>query len=306
MGGHSRRGRSVVFVVSLAGCLLAALELSGQVDQTQRYRTLAPVVEGKLTLFPVVGDKNFNTDSLISLEQGVQSADVSISEGGRPGAFVRPRRPRGGRFSDRHFVQGPQTNEPANHLVFTNKSNQVLLLLAGEIVIVGKQNRIVAKDYLVPAHSKPTTLEVFYVEPPLLTPLDAPVQQSYEQFFGRLRLERPLGAVVAVDRQLIWVDVFASPSLFAKYWPKLIRSYAGENVSPHARPAVALPPVTQGEAQEFLEQIKANQQAVTAEPGVYRYTEFSSDSFKSFLLTGLTGDLNFDIHVAKIERWSDR
>ncbi len=305
MNGRWRRGRSVVSVVSLAAYLFAAVELSGQVQQTQKYRTLAPILQGKLTIFPVVGDKTFNTDSLISLDQGIQSADVSISEGGRPGGFVRPRHSEESEWSERP-LGGPQTNRLAKHLVVTNNSNRLLLLLAGEIVIVGKQNRVVAKDYLVPAHSKPTTVEYFYVERQRLTPLAAPVEQSYEQIFGRLGVEKPLGVVVAVDRQLIWADVFASPSLLAKYWPKLIQFYGGEFVAPRVRPAVALPPVTQQQAEEFLEQITANRQSVETEPGIYRYTEFANDSFKSFLLTGLLSDLNFDIHRAKMKRWSYR
>ena len=304
MHGRSRRRRSLFAVFSLAAaCFFTAAELPGQVQQGQKYKILAPILQGKLTVFPVVGDETVNTDNLISLDRGVQSGEVSMSEGGRPGGFARPRHSEQTEWSERP-QGGPETNRAALHLVITNHSNRVLLLLAGEIVMVGKQNRVIAEDRLIPAHSKPVTVDYFRVRLPALTPLGAPVQQPYEQFFGPLRFERPLGVVVAVDRQLIWADVFASPSLLAKYWPELMRFYAGESVGPSIRPAVTLPPVTEQQAQKFLERTTADKERIATEPGIYRYTEFENDRFKSFLLTGLFSNLNFDIHLAKMRRWS--
>jgi hypothetical protein len=52
-----------------------------------------------------------------------------------------------------------------NRLVLVNNSNRPLLLLAGEIVTGGKQDRVIGKDRLVPAHSDPIDLSVFCVEP---------------------------------------------------------------------------------------------------------------------------------------------
>jgi len=52
-----------------------------------------------------------------------------------------------------------------NRLVLVNNSKRPLLLLAGEIVTGGKQDRIIGKDRLVPAESDPVDLSVFCVEP---------------------------------------------------------------------------------------------------------------------------------------------
>jgi hypothetical protein len=49
--------------------------------------------------------------------------------------------------------------------VLINNSKRPLLLLAGEIVTGGKQDRIIGKDRLVPAESDPVDLSVFCVEP---------------------------------------------------------------------------------------------------------------------------------------------
>jgi hypothetical protein len=92
----------------------------------------------------------------------------------------------------------------------------------------------------------------------------------------KLRVERirqftgdGLGAVVAVRGELIWADLFASASLLGKYWPKLIRSYAAEGLTPRAWPVKDSMP-SQASAQDFLDRLKARRQTVETEPGVYR------------------------------------
>jgi hypothetical protein len=49
--------------------------------------------------------------------------------------------------------------------VLVNNSKRPLLLLAGEIVTGGKQDRVIGKDRIVPAESDPVDLSVFCVEP---------------------------------------------------------------------------------------------------------------------------------------------
>src|SRR6202044_806732 len=51
-----------------------------------------------------------------------------------------------------------------NRLVLINNSKRPLLLLAGEIVTGGKQDRIIAKDRIVPVGAEPIDLSVFCVE----------------------------------------------------------------------------------------------------------------------------------------------
>src|SRR5262249_48950072 len=52
-----------------------------------------------------------------------------------------------------------------NTLVLVNNSQRPLLLLAGEIVTGGKQDRVVGKDRIVPPESDPVDLGAFCVEP---------------------------------------------------------------------------------------------------------------------------------------------
>lgn len=52
-----------------------------------------------------------------------------------------------------------------NRLVLNNNSNRPLLLLAGEIVTGGKQDRVIGSDRIIPPDSGPVDLRVFCVEP---------------------------------------------------------------------------------------------------------------------------------------------
>jgi hypothetical protein len=52
-----------------------------------------------------------------------------------------------------------------NRLVLINNSKRPLVLLAGEIVTGGKQDRVIGADRIVPPDSAPVDLDVFCVEP---------------------------------------------------------------------------------------------------------------------------------------------
>ena len=54
------------------------------------------------------------------------------------------------------------------------------------------------------------------------------MQKSYESVIKQLRNQNAVGVVVAVKGHIVWADMFASSALLAKYWPKLLDSYATE------------------------------------------------------------------------------
>src|ERR1700683_3088287 len=51
-----------------------------------------------------------------------------------------------------------------NQLVLVNRGKKPLLLLAGEVVSGGKQDRIIGKDRIIPVGAQPLPLDVFCVE----------------------------------------------------------------------------------------------------------------------------------------------
>src|SRR5665213_3189108 len=103
------------------------------------YRVLKPIQSGDLTLFPVVsGDgKTSANDPFLTLDEGLRSGEVEVTEAGSVRGLVR----------SRGAVPETYRGDQVNTLVLVNRSNRPLLLLAGEIVTGGKQDRIVAVSY---------------------------------------------------------------------------------------------------------------------------------------------------------------
>ena len=143
-------------VVVMIGAVLTLELRAGEVSEGS-YKVLAPIRHGNLVIFPVISSHVHDTSQFLSLEEGLRSGEVVITELGKSGTLIRPRHTQPPvRFSD-----GAQVNR----LVLVNNSKRPLLLLAGEIVTGGKQDRVIGKDRLVPPESDPIDLSVFCVEP---------------------------------------------------------------------------------------------------------------------------------------------
>lgn len=121
------------------------------------WRLLDPVTYENLSVFPVVSSSSQDTSPFLTLEEGLATGEVIVREQGSEG-MVRGR--------DGRPVPIPQynTNASVNQLVLINRSKRPLLLLAGELVSGGKQDRIIGKDRIVPAGASPIPLDVFCVE----------------------------------------------------------------------------------------------------------------------------------------------
>src|SRR5215475_2028372 len=127
-------------------------------NATSNYSVLAPISKGKLTIFPIVAQVTHDTSDFITLDDGIRSGDVIVTEAGN--LNVRPLV-----RSQRHYVPERGSGAQVNQLVLVNNSKHPLILLAGEIVTGGKQDRIIAKDRIIPAGGDPVDLSVFCVEP---------------------------------------------------------------------------------------------------------------------------------------------
>jgi hypothetical protein len=138
----------------LVPCLLQA----GEVTPGSGYSLLSPIRSGNLTVFPVVASKSYETVEFLTLDEGLRSGDVVVTEAGQARGLIR-RRPNEARTF-------PTVRDAeVNRLVLVNNSKRPLVLLAGEIVTGGKQDRVIGKDRIVPAESDPIDLGVFCVEP---------------------------------------------------------------------------------------------------------------------------------------------
>lgn len=120
------------------------------------WRILDPVTYENISVFPVVASYGQDTSAFLTLEEGLVTGEVVVRERGSE-EMVRGR--------DGRPVYIPQpTGASVNQLVLINRSKRPLLLLAGELVSGGKQDRVIGKDRIVPVGAPPLPLDVFCVE----------------------------------------------------------------------------------------------------------------------------------------------
>jgi hypothetical protein len=279
--------------------------------------------------------------------------------------------------------------------VLINRSSKPLLLLAGELVSGGKQDRIISTDRIVPPNADPLPLDVFCVEEgrwsdgtqfsagelmvhpsvrekaavdqeqdkvwaavrngttssaeaanlqqsraalaqpaqqsqavtvtsqalsTVMTsearthsykriyeskeigdPVDAFAKQVQERFAhatGNLKGESVVGVVVAYGEDVAWSDLFASPVLFSRYWPKLLRSYAVEALG---RPQTGKQ-ASINEAREFLMPLVGHE-SVETDPEVYTLRKVTQGKYVEMELVALR-PVDITLHVLKIHRTS--
>jgi len=187
------------------------------------WRLLDPVAYENITIFPVVSSSGQDTSPFLTLDEGLSSGEVIVSEQGAAGlARTRDGRP----------VYVPQYNSGAsvNQLVLINRGKRPLLLLAGELVSGGKQDRIIGKDRIVPVGSDPLPLDVFCVEHGRWTGASSQFGQSKTIVHPSVREQ----AAVAQNQNEVWDAVRSGTSA------KLAPSHAGSagGAAPLAMPRI--------------------------------------------------------------------
>jgi hypothetical protein len=123
------------------------------------WRLLPPVTYENMSVFPVVTSTTLDTSAFLTLDEGLSTGEVVVSEQGAAGLA----RTRDHRTIPQYNAQY-STGASVNQLVLINRSKRPLILLAGELVSGGKQDRIIAKDRIVAPGSEPLPLDVFCVE----------------------------------------------------------------------------------------------------------------------------------------------
>lgn len=146
---------TTLFALVMLAVLSESTVQAGQPPAKSGYQVLAPISHGNLTIFPVVS-ANVHEGNFLTLDEGLRSGEVVVTEAGSIQPLIR-------RYQPRPLPRpgGAQVN----NLMLVNNSDRPLLLLAGEIVTGGKQDRVVGKDRIIPAKSDPVDLAVFCVEP---------------------------------------------------------------------------------------------------------------------------------------------
>ena len=186
----------------LTAVAFAGAAKAGESRSSEPYKVLPPILHSNLAIFPVVSGHSFDTSQLMTLDEGVRSGQVTITETGDEGGLVRPGQP----FPAR------RPGAEVNRLVLSNNSNRPLLLLAGEIVTGGKQDRVIASDRIVPANTGPIDLGVFCVEPGRWVGSSSKFGSMGAQM-AQPSVRTP--AMATRDQEQVWANVRASNSTAA-------------------------------------------------------------------------------------------
>jgi hypothetical protein len=149
-----RAGIKLILAV-FCGLMLATQASGGSPNNQGGFKVLPAIVRGNLAIFPVVSKVSYDTSQLMTLDEGIRSGQVTVTEAGVERGLVRPGQ----------AIPRRQEGAEVNRLVLYNNSNHPLVLLAGEIVTGGKQDRVIGSDRIVPPNAGPIDLGVFCVEP---------------------------------------------------------------------------------------------------------------------------------------------
>jgi hypothetical protein len=186
-----------VFLMTLAVALAAPSAPAGIAGDpapiVSDYKLLDPITHGDLTIFPVVSTKTHDTNGFLTLDEGIRSGEVVVTEAGNLHSAMQ-RRP----------VPQNYRGAQVNSLVLVNNSQRPLILLAGEIVTGGKQDRVVAKDRIVPSESDPVDLGVFCVEPHRWIETSNKFD-THASVMAQPSVRKK--AMAEKDQQLVWAEV---------------------------------------------------------------------------------------------------
>jgi hypothetical protein len=150
----------IVWALSTSSRVYAEPELASGLgsgpDSSSSWRISEPVTYETLTVFPVLSSQEAYTADFETLDAALASGEAIVAE---QGEYMR--RSRDGIAQSVPMISsGAQVNQ----LVLVNRGKKPLLLLAGEVVSGGKQDRIIGKDRIIPIGAQPLPLDVFCVE----------------------------------------------------------------------------------------------------------------------------------------------
>jgi len=171
-----------------------------------------PVRHGNLAVFPITGGERYDASRFLTLDEGLAKGLVKVGELGSLQGAGRLHRPVQRRWP--YPVPTPAAGGTArvNELAIQNLSGQPLILLAGEVVSGGKQDRVVARDRIIPPHGEPVPLGVFCVEPGRWHGLSTQFAAAKSMAHPELRKK----ATEARDQQQVWNEVAASRAAVAE------------------------------------------------------------------------------------------
>jgi hypothetical protein len=125
-----------------------------------------PSIVGNLAVYPIIITREVSPCGYDTLETALAKKTVVIAEVGgedQPaGQASVENPPPGEQPQEQQLVQ--IQNGSVNTLMIQNNGGVAIILMAGDIIKGGKQDRTIAHDAIIPPHSKPVDVSVFCVE----------------------------------------------------------------------------------------------------------------------------------------------
>jgi len=199
------------------------------------WRLAEGVTYENLTIFPVVAAKQPDTSGFATLDEALASGDAVVTEQGN---YLR-------RTRDGVMEPLPQGGSAqVNQLVLVNRGKKPLILLAGEVVSGGKQDRIIGKDRIVPAGAPPLPLSVFCVERGRWTDVSTSFSAAKMMAHPSVREK----AAVEQDQSQVWATVRGGSTYAMRTSPSASAGGSGSGTAA-AAPA---PAVSESDLQNLI------------------------------------------------------
>ncbi len=136
--------RRLMSALSVCAILLFASSASAQTPPKQRYKVGAPVVYANLTVAPLYSadaSQPVDTEEYLTLMEATKAKLIEVTE-----------------------LEADTANARVRSVHVTNKSKKAIFLMAGEVILGGKQDRIISNTTVLEPGTKKLELSVFCVE----------------------------------------------------------------------------------------------------------------------------------------------
>ena len=87
----ARKLWTLIAVVLVALAVVIPCLRAGETSAASSYQVLAPIRHGNLTIFPVLSTNSHDTHEFLTLDEGLRSGEVVVTESGKVSPLVRPR-----------------------------------------------------------------------------------------------------------------------------------------------------------------------------------------------------------------------
>src|SRR5438132_150984 len=79
----------IALLMVIAAIVIPCLLDAGEVGLSSGYALLDPIRSGNLTVFPVVASKSYDTGQFLTLDEGIRSGEVVVTEAGQAQGLIR-------------------------------------------------------------------------------------------------------------------------------------------------------------------------------------------------------------------------